>query len=148
MSLLSDGIGYESLRFYGPFQPQHVEQLQITRAINDHTFLHISGLLSEEQGAACIGQNMEQEPIVIRQLDDQGQSLRRLFHGIVTQMSVNCTRGVYTFELEAASHSYQMDIKLKKRSYQDIHRTYDDLVTSMVRKYEYGDAIDTVTNYA
>ncbi|MGW9529654.1 contractile injection system protein, VgrG/Pvc8 family [Paenibacillus terrae] len=148
MSLLSDGIGYESLRFYGPFQPQHIDQLQITRTINDHTFLHITGMLTEEQGAACIGQNMEQEPIVIRQLDDQGQSLRRLFHGIVTQMSVNCTRGVYTFELKAASHSYQMDIKLKKRSYQDIHRTYDDLVTSMVRKYEYGDAIDTVTNYA
>ncbi|MGM1019080.1 MAG: contractile injection system protein, VgrG/Pvc8 family [Bacillota bacterium] len=148
MSLLSDGIGYESLRFYGPFQPQHIDQLQITRTINDHTFLHINGMLSEEQGAACIGQNMEQEPIVIRQLDDQGQSLRRLFHGIVTQMSVHCIRGVYTFELEAASHSYQMDIKLKKRSYQDIHRTYDDLVTSMVRKYEYGDAIDTVTNYA
>ncbi|WP_235332386.1 contractile injection system protein, VgrG/Pvc8 family [Paenibacillus terrae] len=148
MSLLSDGIGYESLRFYGPFQPQHIDQLQITRTINDHTFLHISGMLSEEQGAACIGQNMEQEPIVIRQLDDQGQSLRRLFHGIVTQMSVNCTRGVYTFELKAASHSYQMDIKVKRRSYQDIHRTYDDLVTAMIRKYQYGDAIDTVTNHA
>ncbi|WP_149093792.1 deaminase domain-containing protein [Paenibacillus terrae] len=148
MSLLSDGIGYESLRFYGPFQPQHIDQLQITRTINDHAYLHISGLLSEEQGAACIGQNMEQEPIVIRQLDDQGQSLRRLFHGVVTQMSVNCTRGVYTFELKAASHSYQMDIKSKRRSYQDIHRTYDDLVTALVRKYQYGDAIDTVTNYA
>ncbi|WP_244188374.1 contractile injection system protein, VgrG/Pvc8 family [Paenibacillus kribbensis] len=148
MSLLSDGIGYESLRFYGPFQPHHIEQLQITRAINDHAYLHISGMLSEEQGAACIGQDMEQEPIVIRQLDDQGQSLRRLFHGIVTQMSVNCTRGVYTFELKAASHSYQMDIKSKRRSYQDIHRTYDDLVTALVRKYQYGDAIDTVTNYA
>ncbi|MGW8956887.1 contractile injection system protein, VgrG/Pvc8 family [Paenibacillus sp. NPDC055715] len=148
MSLLSDGIGYESLRLYGPFQPQHIEQLQITRTINDHAYLHISGMLSEEQRANCISQNMEQEPIVIRQLDDQGQSLRILFHGIVTQMSVNCTRGVYTFELEAASHSYQMDIKLKRRSYQDIHRTYDDLVTTMVRKYQYGDAIDTVTNYA
>ncbi len=63
-------------------------------------------------------------------------------------LSVHCIRGVYTFELEAASHSYQMDTKKKRRSYQDIHRTYDDLVTTMVRKYMYGDAIDTVTNYA
>ncbi|WCM60001.1 EndoU domain-containing protein [Paenibacillus polymyxa] len=148
MSVLSDGIGYESLRFYGPFQPLHIEQLQITRTINDHAFLHISGMLSEEQGAVCIGQDMEQEPIVIRQLNDQGQSLRRLFHGIVTRMSVHCVRGVYTFELEAASHSYQMDIKRKRRSYQDIHRTYDDLVTALVRKYQYGDAIDTVSHYA
>ncbi|KKD55085.1 MULTISPECIES: contractile injection system protein, VgrG/Pvc8 family [Paenibacillus] len=148
MSVLSDGIGYESLRFYGPFQPLHIEQLQITRTINAHAYLHISGMLSEEQGAACIGQNMEQEPIVIRQLNDQGQSLRRLFHGIVTRMSVHCVRGVYTFELEAASHSYQMDIKRKRRSYQDIHRTYDDLVTALVRKYQYGDAIDTVSNHA
>ncbi|MDU8672387.1 EndoU domain-containing protein [Paenibacillus polymyxa] len=148
MSVLLDGIGYESLRFYGPFQPLHIEQLQITRAINDHAYLHISGLLSEEQGAACIGQNMDQEPIVIRQLNDQGQSLRRLFHGIVTRMSVHCVRGLYTFELEAASHSYQMDIKRKRRSYQDTHRTYDDLVTALVRKYQYGDAIDTVSNHA
>ncbi len=148
MSILSNGIGYESLRFYGPFQPQHIDQLQITRTINDHAYLHISGMLSEEQGAACIGQDMEQEPIVIRQLDDQGQSLRRLFHGIITRMSVHCVRGLYTFELEAASHSYQMDIKRKRRSYQDIHRTYDNLVTALVRKYQYGDAIDTISNHA
>ncbi|MGN9167195.1 contractile injection system protein, VgrG/Pvc8 family [Paenibacillus polymyxa] len=148
MSVLSDGIGYESLRFYGPFQPLHIEQLQITRTINNHAYLHISGMLSEEQGAACIGHNIEQEPIAIRQLNDQGQSLRRLFHGIVTRMSVHCVRGVYTFELEAASHSYQMDIKRKRRSYQDIHRTYDGLVTALVRKYQYGDAIDTISNHA
>ncbi|CAH8713354.1 phage late control D family protein [Paenibacillus thiaminolyticus] len=148
MSVLHDGIGYESLRFYGSFQPQHIEKLQITRTINDHAYLTVSGMLSEEQGAACIGQNMEEEPIVIRQLDEQGQSRRRLFHGIVTRLSVHCIRGVYTFELEAASHSYQMDIRIKKRSYQDIHRTYADLVTTMIRKYKYGDAIDTLTNDA
>jgi hypothetical protein len=148
LDVLQNGIGYESLRLYGPFQPQHMEQLRITRAVNDHAYLYVSGMLSEEQGAACVGQDMEQEPIVIRQLDEQGQSIRRLFHGLVTRMSVHCIRGVYTFELEAASHSYQMDIKTKRRSYQDIHRTYDDLVTTMIRKYMYGDAIDTVTNYA
>ncbi|WDM22287.1 DNA/RNA non-specific endonuclease [Paenibacillus polymyxa] len=148
MDVLQNGIGYESLRLYGPFQPQHMEQLRITRAVNDHAYLYVSGMLSEEQGAACVGQDMEQEPIVIRQLDEQGQSIRRLFHGLVTRMSVHCIRGVYTFELEAASHSYQMDIKTKRRSYQDIHRTYDDLVTTMIRKYMYGDAIDTATNYA
>ncbi|WII35297.1 contractile injection system protein, VgrG/Pvc8 family [Paenibacillus thiaminolyticus] len=148
MSVLHDGIGYESLRFYGSFQPQHIEKLQITRTINDHAYLTVSGMLSEEQGATCIGQNMEEEPIVIRQLDEQGQSRRRLFHGIVTRLSVHCIRGVYTFELEAASHSYKMDIQIEKRSYQDIHRTYADLVTTMIRKYKYGDAIDTVTNDA
>ncbi|ADO55785.1 M1-339 [Paenibacillus polymyxa SC2] len=65
MSLLSAGIGYESLSFYGSFQPQHIEKLQITRAINDHAYLHISGVLSEEQEAACIGQDMEQEPYTV-----------------------------------------------------------------------------------
>jgi phage baseplate assembly protein gpV len=122
--------------------------LEITRAINEHAFLHISGVLPEEQGAACIGQSMEEEPIVLRQLNEQGQSVRRLFHGLVTRMSVQCIRGVYTFELEAASHSYQMDILLKRRSFQDIDRTYDDLVTALVRKYRDGDLIDTVTDHA
>ncbi|AUS24452.1 hypothetical protein [Paenibacillus polymyxa] len=44
---------------------------------------------------------------------------------------------MYTVELKAASHSYQMDIQIKKRSYQDIRLTYDGLVTAMVRlKYK------------
>ncbi|WP_042209070.1 contractile injection system protein, VgrG/Pvc8 family, partial [Paenibacillus durus] len=148
MSLQLAEIGYESLRLFGPFQPQHIEQLQINRAINEHAYLQMTGLLSEEQGAAWIGQSMEQEPIAILQLDGQGGLLRRLFHGIIIRMSVHCERGVYTFELEAASHSYQMDIQVKKRSYQDAHRTYEDLVTALVRKYAYGDLIDTLTQDA
>ncbi|WP_285693925.1 hypothetical protein [Paenibacillus polymyxa] len=44
---------------------------------------------------------------------------------------------MYTVELKAASYSYPMDIQIKKRSYQDIHRTYDGLVTAIVRlKYK------------
>ncbi len=98
LSLQLAEIGYESLRFYGPFQPEHIKQLQINRAINEHANLQMTGLLSEEQGAAWIGQTLEQEPMVIRQLDGQGGLLRRLFHGIITRMSVHCVRGVYTFE--------------------------------------------------
>ncbi|WP_019635402.1 restriction endonuclease fold toxin [Paenibacillus fonticola] len=148
MSLLTEGIGYESIRLYGPFQPQHIQQLHIHRAINEHAYLQLIGILPEEQGAAWIGQTMDQEPIVIRQLDEQGQSVRTLFHGMITRLSIHCVRGVYTFELEAASHSYQLDVKLKNRSYQEPQRTYDDLVTALVRKYKYGDAIDTVTDGA
>ncbi|WP_234404783.1 hypothetical protein [Paenibacillus bouchesdurhonensis] len=148
MSLLTEGIGYESIRFYGPFQPQHIQQLHIHRAINEHAYLQMNGILTEEQGAAWIGQTMDQEPIVIRQLDEHGQALRTLFHGMITGLSIHCVRGVYTFELEAAAHSYQLDVKLKNRSYQEPQRTYDDLVTALVRKYKYGDAIDTVTDGA
>ncbi|MUG47591.1 contractile injection system protein, VgrG/Pvc8 family, partial [Paenibacillus woosongensis] len=148
MGLHIEGIGYESIRLDGPFQPQHIQQLHIHRAINEHAYLQMTGILPEEQEAAWIGQTMDQEPIVIRQLDEQGQTVRRLFHGMTTRLSIHCIRGVYTFELEAASHSYQLDLKLKNRSYQEPQRTYDDLVTAMVRKYKYGDAIDTVTDGA
>ncbi len=41
-----------------------------------------------------------------------------------------------------------MDIQVKKRSYPNAHRTYEDLVTALVRKYAYGDLIDTLTHDA
>ncbi|MDQ0494750.1 hypothetical protein QOZ95_002917 [Paenibacillus brasilensis] len=50
---------------------------------------------------------MEQEPIVIRQLNDQRQSLRRLFHGIITRMSVHCVQGVPS-EFKGRNGDYQL----------------------------------------
>ncbi|WP_017813076.1 contractile injection system protein, VgrG/Pvc8 family [Paenibacillus shenyangensis] len=148
MTLLHQGIGYESLRLDGPIHPQRLNELTITRKINEHGYMVISGILPEEQGAEAIHRTFEGEPVVLRQLNTEGHSVQRLFHGVITRFTIHCVRSIYTFELEAISQSGQMDIERKRRSFQEIEQTYDDLVTSLVREYTYGDAIDTVSNAA
>ena len=148
MSLLQKGIGYESLRLDGPIHPQHLNELTITRKINEHGYMVVTGILPEEQGAQSVHRQLEGEPVVLRQLDSNGHSIRRLFHGVITHFTIQCIRSVYTFELQAISQSGLMDLERKKRSFQHAEQTYDDLVTQLVREYTYGDAIDTVSDEA
>ncbi|WP_046216525.1 contractile injection system protein, VgrG/Pvc8 family, partial [Paenibacillus wulumuqiensis] len=148
MTLLHQGIGYESLRLDGPIHPQRLNELTITRKINEHGYMFVTGIIPEEQGAASVHHDFEGEPVVLRQLDAGGHSVQRLFHGVITRFTIHCIRSVYTFELEAISQSGQMDIERKRRSFQNADQTYDDLVTRLVREYTYGDAIDTVSDSA
>ncbi|WP_052723770.1 contractile injection system protein, VgrG/Pvc8 family [Paenibacillus wulumuqiensis] len=146
MTLLFKGIGYESLRLDGPIHPQHFNELTITRKLNEHGYMMVTGVLPEEQGASMIHHELEGQPVVLRQLDTEGHSVQRLFHGIITRFTVHCIRSVYTFELEAISQSGQMDVERKRRSFQHTKQTYAELVTALVREYTYGDAIDTIAN--
>ncbi|ANF97582.1 contractile injection system protein, VgrG/Pvc8 family [Paenibacillus bovis] len=146
MTLLFKGIGYESLRLDGPIHPQRLNELSITRKLNEHGYMTVTGILPEEEGAQAIQTELEGQPVVLRQLDEEGHSVRRLFHGRITRFTVHCIRSIYTFELEAISQSGQMDMERKWRSFQHTEQTYADLVATVVREYTYGDAIDTIAN--
>jgi len=146
LTLLFKGIGYESLRLDGPIHPQRLKELSITRKLNEHGYMTVTGILPEEEGAQAIQTELEGQPVVLRQLDEEGHSVCRLFHGCITRFTVHCIRSIYTFELEAISQSGQMDMERKRRSFQHTEQTYADLVATVVREYTYGDAIDTIAH--
>jgi len=146
LTLLFKGIGYESLRLDGPIHPQRLKELSITRKLNEHGYMTVTGILPEEEGAQAIQTELEGQPVVLRQLDEEGHSVCRLFHGRITRFTVHCIRSIYTFELEAVSQSGQMDMERKRRSFQHTEQTYADLVTTVVHEYTYGDAIDTIAH--
>jgi|GEM_PF-5396338 len=78
-----DQIGYEQLRLYWPYRAQRLEGVQITRQVNEHAKLYVSGIIPEEDGPNILQVQAEGEPIVLRQVDENGRSVRRLFYGVM-----------------------------------------------------------------
>ncbi|MET3940623.1 hypothetical protein ABIC22_003435 [Paenibacillus sp. PvP094] len=141
----SDRIGYEQLRLYWPYRAQWLENVQITRQVNEHAKLYVSGILPEENGPGILQVQAEGEPIVLRQVDETGRSVRRLFHGVMTSLTVHLSGGIYRFELEALSNSYQMDIRIEERAFQNRGWTFKELIEFIMKSYRYSDVIDQVT---
>ncbi|WP_432749740.1 hypothetical protein [Paenibacillus amylolyticus] len=142
---VQERIGYEQLRLYWPYKVQWLEEIRITRQINEHAKLYISGVIPEEDGPGILHVQAEGEAIVLRQLDQMGKSVRRLFHGVMTSLTVHLVGGIYRFELEAISNTYQMDIEISERAFQNRAMSYGELVKYVMKAYTYSDVIDNVT---
>jgi hypothetical protein len=141
----SDSVGYEQLRLYWPYRAQWLEGVQITRQVNEHAKLYVSGIVPEEDGPGILQVQAEGESIVLRQVDENGRSVRRLFHGVMTSLSVHLSGGVYRFELEALSNSYQMDIRIQERAFQNRGWSFKELIQFIMNSYRYSDVMDQVT---
>ncbi|WP_228469527.1 HNH endonuclease [Paenibacillus sp. JNUCC31] len=143
--VLQDRIGYEQLRLYWPYKAQWLEEVRITRQVNEHAKLYVSGVIPEEDGPGILRIQAEGEPIVLRQVDEAGKSVRRLFHGVMTSLKVHLSGGIYRFEIEALSNTYQMDIHIAERAFQNRGWTFGELVRFIMKPYRYSDVIDQVT---
>jgi hypothetical protein len=140
-----DHIGYEQLRLYWPYRAQWLEGVQITRQVNEHAKLYVSGILPEEDGPEILQVQADGESIVLRQIDETGRSVRRLFHGVMTSLKVQLSGGIYRFELEALSNSYQMDIRIQERAFQNRGWSFKELIQFIMNSYRYSDVMDQVT---
>ncbi|CAI6065026.1 hypothetical protein PAECIP112173_01945 [Paenibacillus sp. JJ-100] len=143
--VLQDRIGYEQLRLYWPYKAQWLEEVRITRQVNEHAKLYVSGVIPEEDGPGILRIQAEGESIVLRQVDEAGKSVRRLFHGVMTSLKVHLSGGIYRFEVEALSNTYQMDIHIAERAFQNRGWTFGELIRYIMNPYRYSDVIDQVT---
>ncbi|WDZ54934.1 phage baseplate assembly protein V [Paenibacillus polymyxa] len=136
---------YQSLEFVGIYPIQHIEQLHIERNLNDHAFLRIRGIFPEGEQARLIQMEGASESVEVIQKDELGKRVRILFHGEITHVDLKTVRDIYYIEIEAVSHTIQLDIKPIIRSFQDQNLTYDKLQRQILSKYEGSDIIDTVS---
>lgn len=58
------------------------------------------------------------------------------FRGIVTNCTLSRVGREYNYEIEGASFTYLMDLKLKQRSFQDTTMTYQELVDEIAGEYK------------
>ncbi|AOK89382.1 deaminase domain-containing protein [Paenibacillus polymyxa] len=145
MSQVEKISSYQSLEFVGIYPIQHIEQLHIERNLNDHAFLRIRGIFPEGEQARLIQMEGASESVEVIQKDELGKRVRILFHGEITHVDLKIVRDIYYIEIEAVSHTIQLDIKPITRSFQDQNLTYDKLQRQILSKYEGSDIIDTVS---
>ncbi|MDP4180491.1 MAG: contractile injection system protein, VgrG/Pvc8 family [Bacillota bacterium] len=118
----------------------HPTELTIVRRINDHVKVNFTAIVPEGQKDKYIQMTDLQSKI---EINHNGKSSSTpLFKGIVTNIEVRSYRDVYYLEVEAVSYSYNLDIKLKRRSFQDKDMAFTDLIKKVLGDYPGADFID------
>ncbi|HEY2495003.1 MAG TPA: hypothetical protein VGI33_19100 [Paenibacillus sp.] len=75
---------------------------------------------------------MSKDVIAIEETDGEGNLIRTLFHGLVQQLSIRSSQGIYYLELEAVSHSILLDTKRRTRSFQNANLACSELIRTVV----------------
>lgn len=127
-----------------PFKLVSIQELTLTKKMNEHATLRFTGIVPEEARDKYVDMTEANTAIEVNQLSQAGASIP-LFKGVILGVKVSTVRGIYFIEVEAASNSYQLDIKKKNCSYQDKDMTYASLFQLMNPFYPGLDIIDEAT---
>ncbi|GAA0135342.1 hypothetical protein YSY43_21820 [Paenibacillus sp. YSY-4.3] len=136
-------LTYDSL-VVSPFELVNLLELTIAKKVNDHACLKFTGIVSEEVKDSYVLMCDARTTVKISQRNEQG-TLSPLFCGIVRNIAVKAVRGVYHLEVEAVSHTFELDVKKRSRSFQNKSMTYPDLLNTVKAPYPGIDIIDEAT---
>lgn len=67
-----------------------------------------------------------------------------IFRGLITNIDIQTVNDTYYVEVEGISTTYEMDLKPKRRSFQNKDMLYKELVRKVIEEYEGADFIDEV----
>jgi phage baseplate assembly protein gpV len=119
-----------------PFQLSELYELRITSKVNDHTRLFLRGKLwdgSRDQYLNYVTDLDEDSKVVVNY--GKGNAPDNLFNGILANIKVT-SDGLNTYlEAEGISSTFNLDIKLEKKSFQNLEKTYDKLLEKYGQTY-------------
>ncbi|OOM82375.1 phage late control protein Gpd [Clostridium puniceum] len=128
-----------------PYKFQKITKLKVTRELNEHAKLYISGIIDEENIDKYVETADGDSSISISVKDDKN-TVTNVFQGVVTNIQVNANNDVRTLEIEALSRTFLMDIKKKSRSFQNENSSYGDIFTDVNSAYSSIQMLDYITN--
>lgn len=132
---------YENIQV-APFDLLHIYDLRITKTINQHASLFITGVVSEDKKDDYVKTTKSEAQIEV----SQGKNKTPVFKGVIVNVEIQAVRGVYYIQIEALSNTYNLDIKLKNHSFQNGGMTYNSLVKKVLSGYSGADFIDSASN--
>jgi len=126
-------VGFEALR---------IDVLKIEQELNEHAILTLKGIFESEEPEELLRKINVDRPI---KTTKDGQPL---FNGVVTHCIATEPRQVCHVEITLLSHTFNMDVELKSKSFQDKAMLYDTLIKEIISQYPNGSHIDKITNGA
>jgi hypothetical protein len=108
----------------------NLHQMMITKKINDHVGLYLTGVVPEDQQDKY-AENSDAET-VIEVNTGTGEETIPLFKGIISDIAIKMVRDVYYFEIEARSYTCLLDVERKSRPFQDKDIGYSDLINQII----------------
>lgn len=126
------------------YQFERITELQLVKEMNDHVKLSISGIVSDKMLDKYVEQ-VEADDTIQVTLQGKERTIH-LFHGVITNMSVQAVRDVRSITIEAHSSTIKLDVRKESRSFQNQSMTYGNLFKRVMSSYSKSDVIDEATN--
>jgi len=130
----SETIDYRQIKI-STFDLRYIKKLKVRACINNHTTLHLVGVLSEDKKDDDIHTSYN-TPIEVYAATDYGK--KTIYSGMITEVKVKKGSEYYELHIKALSYTYLMDIQRKNRSFQDINMSIYELITSITKPYYNG----------
>ncbi|MEB9896527.1 hypothetical protein P4K96_24130, partial [Bacillus cereus] len=115
------------------------EDVRLAWKPNEHGRLVVRGYVEDTDHVKAVLNAAEHDEIHL--YEKNGQSESAIFKGSVSDVRITHTNGVYAIQIEGASVSHLMDLKRKRRSFQDAGMTYAQLVEDIIQTYPGSDVI-------
>lgn len=119
-------------------------ELSIVKSINDHARVRVVAVVPEGEKDKYV--NMTKTHTNIEIINEGDSGAKNLFKGIVTDIEVKAVRGVYYVTIEGVSTTFDLDLKIKRRSFQNKDMTYTSLIKEVIKDYFGADFIDVAAN--
>jgi len=126
-------IGFEELR---------INVLKIEQEINEHAILTLKGIFESENPKELLRKIDVNNSIKIN------KGGKPLFNGIITHSTATEPRKVVHVEIIVLSHTFDMDVELKNKSFQDKTMTYDTLIGEILSQHSKASHMDKITDDA
>ncbi|OPZ93218.1 MAG: Phage late control gene D protein (GPD) [Firmicutes bacterium ADurb.Bin419] len=115
-------------------------ELTIVKCINDHARTRVVAIVPEEEKDKYVNMTKTHTTMEIKYEDESG--VTQMFKGVVTDIEVKVVRGIFYVTIDGISNTFNLDLKIKRRSFQDKNMTYTSLIKEVIKDYSGADYID------
>jgi hypothetical protein len=145
MGIYGELTGYENLEIVSPYALQQLSEIKIVRRLNYHTTLYYTGIIPESQKDSYIQAATVKDAITVNRKDSSGKA-EPIFKGLTVDIGVKIVRGIYYLEVQGVSHTAELDVKLRDRSFQNKDLKYAEFLNQIMSSYSGGSIKDKTSN--
>ncbi len=130
---MEDMILLGQLQINSIFKYRTILSCHLQARYGEMTRLTVSCVVDYQEAfnALC---RMQEEQVELSSQDEEGRQ-ESLFSGLIDGAELKSVGNYTVLELKAVSYLWQMDIRKRSRSFQDISRTYRDIVEEVAGEY-------------
>ncbi|MFB0860868.1 DUF6531 domain-containing protein [Paenibacillus oleatilyticus] len=136
------GLTVQDLMLKWPYGKLRLEEIKMTRFPGAHARMQLGGIMSEEDSQALVRQGSHRDHIGLYAARE-GQPEEPLFLGQLHEIQVDRIHGVYNVQVDVISHTYQLDVQRKSRSFQHAGMLYTDVLSEVIHAYPGGNFLET-----
>lgn len=131
-------ITYDKIQIECKVKILTLYSLSINIEPNEHAICSISGTIDERYNEEIIKECIQGErlKILCNNCENDKKAVSTLFQGEIISAKINMENQYAVIDIQAASNTFELDVVKKRRSFQNISMTYQEVVRKILKEYD------------